>query len=278
LAKGTLRRACIGGWRVFGFPTREEQKVRILYYHSIGERVGDNYYLRIPPDTFREQMRLLSEEYDVISLRELVDRVKSGRKIKRSVLITFDDGFKDNYTVAYPILQEYDLPATFFVTTSFIGQKEYMNWNELKEMIENGFDIGSHTVTHPNLAKIRLPKIEEELRVSKMILEQKLEKEINLFAVPYGDSHSIMAEVIEVVKKYYDCCCLTQGYFGVSIGDMDLYQLKRTPVNYVPLSEFRSILEGREDLWLWLYEKLIVLKNEKLKLGGKNEDSTVEYN
>jgi len=262
LLKKVLRGVCIETAKFLHlYPSR---RVLILYYHSIDERVGNLYYLKTPPDIFKEQMELL-KDYKVVSLGEFVRRARKGKNTEECVVITFDDGFKDNYTVAYPLLYKYDLPATFFVTTGFIGRKGYMSWKDLKELRDVGFEIGSHTVTHPRLSSLPPQKIDEELRISKEVLEEKLDMEVNLFSAPYGDSKSVNAEVFDVAAKYYDCCCLTQGYFGVNLDKLDLYRLKRTPVT-PSVSEFRSTLEGYEGLWMWMYEKLIVLKNEKLKL------------
>jgi len=259
--KSLLRGLCVG----ISKSLQTSDRVIILYYHSIDERKGEKFYLKTPPDIFREQMELLRDNYNVISLRELIKCIRRRKKMNKSVVITFDDGFKDNYTVAYPILYRHDLPATFFITTGFIGKKGYMDWRDLKELKESGFEIGSHTVTHPRLSKLPRSKIDEELKISKEVLKTKLDEEIDLFAAPYGDSKSVNDDVIELSKRYYECCCLTQGFFGIDPNNVDAYRLKRCPA-MPDFSEFKLTVEGYAGLWLWLYEKLIVLKNEKLRL------------
>jgi len=262
-AKKILRRFCVEITRIHHFTS--ENRILILYYHSIGERVGDIYYLKTPVDIFKEQMSALRDSYTVISLGELIRKIRSRRRLDRCIVITFDDGFKDNYIVAYPILYKYDLPATFFITTGFIGKKDYMSWNDLRDLVESEFEIGSHTVTHPRLSELPMSRVEEELKVSRNVLEERLEKKITLFAAPYGDSKSVNDEVINAIKKYYECCCLTQGFFGIDPDNVDVYHLKRTPA-MPDLSEFKLTVDGYAGLWLWLYEKLIVLKNDKLQL------------
>lgn len=262
--KKVLRGVCVEAAKCFH--PRPSRRALILYYHGIDERVGNRYYLKIPPDTFKEQMRLLKDNYRVISLSEFIKKVKKGSNIENCVVITFDDGFKDNYTVAYPLLYKYDLPATFFITTDFVGRKGYMSWEDLKELRDSEFEIGSHTVTHPRLSELPMSRVEEELKVSRNVLEDRLENKITLFAAPYGDSKSVNDEVINAIKKYYECCCLTQGFFGIDPDNVDVYHLKRTPA-MPDLSEFELTVDGYAGLWLWLYEKLIILKNEKLGLA-----------
>ena len=258
--KKILNIACIGALKLYNLYDIKE-RVLILYYHSINKRLGKYYYLKTPPDVFKKQMNLIKDCCQVISLNELVKKVKHGQKIKDCVIITFDDGFKDNYTTAYPILYKYDLPATFFITTSFVGKKGYMEWKNVRELAQSGFDIGSHGVTHRKLSALSLHRVEEELKFSKEIIEAKIHKSINLFAAPYGDKNSVNLEIINLVKKYYDCCCLTQGFFGLNPERIDLYQLKRIPVP-PSVSEFKAITNKEAGLWLWLYEKLITIKSK----------------
>jgi len=259
--KSALRDLCVGISRL----SKRSDRLLILYYHSIDERRGVKFYLKTPPEVFVEQIKILKDNYNVVSLGKLIMQIKRKKRLDKSIVITFDDGFKDNYTTAYPILYKLDLPATFFITTGFVNKRGYMDWKDLKELKESGFEIGSHTVTHPRLSELPRYKIDEELRISKETLEMRLDEEIKLFAAPYGDSKSVNDDVIELAKRYYECCCLTQGYFGIDPSNVDLYRLKRTPA-MPDVYEFKLTIDGYAGLWLWLYEKLIILKNEKLKL------------
>src|SRR5512143_1389303 len=125
--------------------------VPVLMYHEISkteegkkkERITNPDYC-LPVQLFREQMNYLaSNRYQSLSLQELIEL--KGRQNYRSVVITFDDGWLNNYTDAFQILKEHGLSATIFVVTGFIGRPGYMNWNQLKEMSNAGISIQSHT-------------------------------------------------------------------------------------------------------------------------------------
>jgi peptidoglycan/xylan/chitin deacetylase (PgdA/CDA1 family) len=116
-----------------------------------------------------------------------------------SVVITFDDGYIDNYTHAYPILQQQNIPATIFLVSSYIGlankwdeqkqlaDRSLMSWSQIQELVKQGVEFGAHTCTHPVLTAISPDRAEEEITVSRKQLESSLGVPVDLFAYPYGD-------------------------------------------------------------------------------------------
>jgi peptidoglycan/xylan/chitin deacetylase (PgdA/CDA1 family) len=134
-------------------------KVPILMYHYISEPPADaDVYrvdLSVTPDMFRQQMTYLHENgYTPISFYELTTAIVNQSELpEKPVLLTFDDGYLDNYEVAYPILQEFGFKGTFFVITEFIdkGREGYMTWPHIEEMARAGHSIESHSRTHPEL-------------------------------------------------------------------------------------------------------------------------------
>ena len=127
------------------------------------------------PESFERQMRFLRErKYNIVSLEELTDLIKNKKKIPpMTVAVTFDDGYLDNYTHAYPVLKKYNIPAAIFVVINRIGKHlvndDYMSWSQIREISESGLiTIGSHSMSHPNLSEISL---EEQLK--EEILESK---------------------------------------------------------------------------------------------------------
>src|SRR3990167_4829126 len=135
--------------------------VPILMYHYVNDQEPSRSRLGVSPATFERQMRFLSEhKYNVIPLEELADLIRSGQKIPpKTAAITFDDGYLDNYTRAYPILKKYNLPATIFVVINRLGKKmgndEYMSWVQVRELSDSGLvTIASHSMNHPNLSEI----------------------------------------------------------------------------------------------------------------------------
>lgn len=133
--------------------------VPILMYHyiSVPPPGADKYRidLSVPPDKFEEQLAWLAENgFSTVSLYALIDHLSTGAPLPpRPVVLTFDDGYRDNYENAFPLLKKYGFTGTFFVVSDFInaGRPEYMTWDMAREMAEAGMSIESHSRTHPDL-------------------------------------------------------------------------------------------------------------------------------
>lgn len=160
--------------------------VPVIMYHSV--KYEKDNPVRIPKENFESQMKYLKDNgYTTLSLDELYDFFEKNVPVpKKSVVLTFDDGYKDNYENAYPILKKYGFKATIFVITNCIGTGEYLTSDELKELQQNGIDIESHTVNHEALNEISYDKQLETLKGSKESLEKLLNKKIKYIAYPYG--------------------------------------------------------------------------------------------
>jgi peptidoglycan/xylan/chitin deacetylase (PgdA/CDA1 family) len=104
-------------------------------YHRVYSPVSDPWDISVSPENFEDQIKFLKENYTIVSTGELVRQLESGRLKNRSVALTFDDGYLDNYTAAKPVLEKYDVPATFFITGSYLGGKEPFWWDELEYVI-----------------------------------------------------------------------------------------------------------------------------------------------
>ncbi|HWQ72091.1 MAG TPA: polysaccharide deacetylase family protein [Desulfitobacteriaceae bacterium] len=176
------------------------EDIPVLYYHSVMVEPGNE--LRIPPEQFAAQIKYLSEhDYHVISLDQLYQfYCANGTLPKNPVVITFDDGYEDNYTNAYPVLEKYGYTATVFAVTSYIGSKGYMSWDQLQELQDKGWQIEGHTLSHPYLVKDKLgsAEVKRELREAKNILEKRLGRSVRFFAYPYGDYN---ADIVQEVKE-----------------------------------------------------------------------------
>lgn len=236
----------------------------ILVYHRVNEVVKNG--LTVSTRLFDKQMKILSKHYRVISLRELLSELKNGGISKRNtVVITFDDGYEDNYLNAAPILKKYNLPAFFFVTAGYINTDEkfpwdddnddskVMTWNHVKRLIEMGFEIGSHTFSHPNLSKVSEKAIEDELHLSKKELEKRVGRKIDFFSYPFGKLDDVPPDFQKFVQKAdYSCCC--SAHPARVFPDTDIFKLPRKPINEVFHSAASFHLEingGRE-----YYQKL----------------------
>jgi peptidoglycan/xylan/chitin deacetylase (PgdA/CDA1 family) len=156
-------------------------------YHSIVNGKSSSDCLSIK--TFEEQMKYLKDNgYQTISLTDLYKYFMKQKPIpEKSVVLTFDDGYEDNYTAMFPVLKKYNFKATIFVITSHIDKNhKFMTSKQLLEMDKYGIDIESHTVNHERLKLLSKNKQLKTLIQSKKDLEKILNKKINFFAYPGG--------------------------------------------------------------------------------------------
>ena len=167
--------------------------VWVLCYHRIVDKPVR--YTNLQPAAFTEQMNYLAENnFNVVPLQEIVDAMQYGVKLpEHTVALTFDDGYKDNYTFAYPILKQHKFPATLFIYPNYISNGgAALTWEDLKVMAADPtISIQSHTYTHPDLGKVSRrggadTKLKHEIVDSKNTLEQKLGIKIDTLAYPYG--------------------------------------------------------------------------------------------
>lgn len=187
--------------------------VPILVYHSFGvaplkkESLLQEHY-RVTPVVFEQQMKYLANnKYNPISFSNYVESLKNKTKLPdKSVVLTFDDGWKSQYEYAVPVLEKYKFPATFFIISKSM-KSPYMNLDDLKYLVSKGFDIGSHTQTHPKLTKLDEKKLRIELEGSKKFLEDKLNIKVKTIAYPYYlESQGVRAAVMNA------------GYLGARAG------------------------------------------------------------
>lgn len=204
------------------------QSIPVLYYHSIDYEKGNE--LRIPKEKFRQQMQYLKDnKYTTLSLDEFYNFLVNNNPVpNKSVIITFDDGYKDNYENAFPILKEFGFRATIFVITSTIDkEKDFLTSNELKEMSSCNIGIESHTVNHDNLNSLDYDAQIKTLKDSKEFLERILGKEVKYIAYPYGKWNE---NTLKAVKSAgYNMAFTTIG--GWSNKDQGLYTLNRVYVS-----------------------------------------------
>lgn len=165
----------------------DNRGVPVLYYHSIDPSEENEVILS--PDKLRAQLQYIkSSGYTTLTISELNGYILNNTPIpEKSIVITFDDGYKDNYTNAFPILKELNMKATIFVITSVIDDGYYLSKEEIKELSDYGIDIQSHTSKHLHLDTLSFNEQLEELKTSKEVLEGITNKPIISVAYPYGD-------------------------------------------------------------------------------------------
>ncbi len=160
--------------------------IPVLMYHSISTRPGN--ILCVPESQFQEEMAwLYNNNYHTLSMEELYQALVNGAKVPvNPIVITFDDGYEDNYQAAWPIVEQYGFTATFFIVTKNIGSSNSMTWDQLGELADQGNTIGSHTVHHLDMTKLSNALQRSEIQDSKLILEEHLGINITAFCFPSG--------------------------------------------------------------------------------------------
>jgi peptidoglycan/xylan/chitin deacetylase (PgdA/CDA1 family) len=217
-------------WTVFAFTVRDKYVIPILMYHSVMKPESNSELNLVSPQAFDHQMAFLKNNgYQVLTLSDLVEGMHKARMFRRkTVVITFDDGYADNYTNAFPILKKYNFPATVFVISDFVGTEGFMTWDQLKEMDNAGFKVGSHTRRHAYLPSFKDDAIlEDEISNSRKIIEKNLGGPIEFFSYPSG---GFSDHIISLVKKagYQGACTTNRGYDRFNL---DMYQLNRIRIN-----------------------------------------------
>lgn len=234
----------------------------ILNYHSI----HPTHKFATKPDDFASQMKYIASNFSTISLSDFYKMRTTKRDLSgRLAMVTFDDGYEDNYYYAFPILKEFEIQATIFVTTGFvegdvdIAKKDRtysglkpLTWGQITEMKEWGVSFGAHTHTHPILTQVSLKSAEDEIIKSKDILESRLKAPVALFAFPLGQPSTINDDIIELLKKHgFKLACST--IWGLDNSVTDLFALLRIRIDAVDtFDDFKEKINGNWDFIRWI--------------------------
>lgn len=213
--------------------------VPMLCYHSVDPSEANE--IIISPEKLKNQLMLIkSLGYNTITIDELNDYLTSNKTIpEKSIVISFDDGYMDNYTYAFPILKELNMKATIFLITSGIDDGYYLSSDQIKEMASYGIDFESHTVSHKKLDTLTYEEQLSELKNSKITLENLLNKKINTIAYPFGAYNE---DTIKAAKEANYTLAFTTKYGNIHIGD-SLLELNRIYVNtYDTMDKFKERL------------------------------------
>ncbi len=253
--------------------------IPILMYHSISreEERGRGPYFRTctDPTIFENQIKYLARNgYEAINLDEAIQRIEApSPNARKAVVLTFDDGYEDFYTEAFPVLSAFRYTATVFLPTAYIGDTaqafngtECLTWSHVRELQNAGIEFGSHTVTHPQLATLPKESVKRELWCSRTEVEDRLGAPVRSFSYPYA-----FPEANREFKREFREMLIAAGYCnGVStiIGRLsrrsDRCVLERLPVNSGDDSGFlKAKLEGGYD---WLHTIQLTSKMWKPQL------------
>jgi peptidoglycan/xylan/chitin deacetylase (PgdA/CDA1 family) len=237
-------------------PTSDGPVIDILMYHSISDRGGPTC---IPQHVFAMQMRLIAElGVPAVTLDDFAAaRSGHGALPRRSVIITFDDGFQDFADVAWPVLSHHGFRPIVYLPTGFVGRAEgwkgiaepprtLMGWDAIRGLAADGVVFGSHTISHPDLMMLRPETLDNELVLSRDEIAARLGRPVSHFAPPYGRAGP---SVRTRIKQHYATSVGT--LLGQAVPGDDPMNLPRIEMFYfTEEARWRAHLEGRGNTYL----------------------------
>ena len=218
----------------------DNRGIPVLYYHSVNDTVDNE--VTISPALLKKELEYIKNQgYITLSMNEVENYILNNQPIpEKSIVITFDDGYMDNYYNAYPILKELNMKATIFCITSELDGSYYLSEEALKEMSQNNIDIESHTVNHNHLNELTYDEQLKEISESKAKLESIINCKVTAIAFPFGDYNE---DSVKAVKNSgYNIAFTTNN--GFADRDDNPLKLDRIYVSsYYDMNKFISILE-----------------------------------
>lgn len=210
-------------------------RVPVLMYHYVSGLPADaDIYRRdltVSPEAFERQLAYLQGAgYTGISLETLVRHLATGSPLpSKPIVLTFDDGYADNYLYAFPLLRQYGFAGTFFVITGFLdeGRGGYMSWEQARTMQKNGMDIQPHSIWHVDLRTLSADELAQELSGSRRAVEEHVGKPAHLFAYPSGRYNRRTIEALR--DAGYWGAVVTTG--GVEHSSTALFEIKRVRIH-----------------------------------------------
>ncbi|MGW8250558.1 MAG: polysaccharide deacetylase family protein [Anaerolineales bacterium] len=168
----------------------------VLLYHHVSEAQGSRYAVSL--NNFEAQIAHLKRAgYTGIPISRLVDALSSGAQLPaKPVVVTFDDGYRDVYEHAYPVMQRNNFVGTVYIITDQLGTRNYMNMEMLRSLADSGWEIGSHTQSHANLRQPGV-KLVSEIEESRRLLEEHLHTPVVTFSYPYGLTSQYIRRLVE---------------------------------------------------------------------------------
>lgn len=239
-----------------------EGVLRVLMYHKVNDRPGNT--VAVPTRAFAEQMAQLRElRYEVVALDAVLEHYLDARPLPpRSVLLTFDDGYRDNLENALPVLQGHGYPAVLFAPVGFVGARvplphdeaaarsglldPILDWGELRELDAAGVRVESHGISHVPLARLSHAEARRELSVSKHRLEEGLGRPVRAFAFAKGSLADFRPVHVGLVRAAgYDLAFTTVS--GPNRSGADRFRLRRYNVEPYSARTFELVLGGACD-------------------------------
>ena len=214
------------------------RKLTILKYQSIDD---SGSAVSTSPLLFSQHLRYLKDKhFSVITLSQGLKLLTGHESLDKKVVLTFDDGYENFHSRAFPLLSQYHFPATVFLVARYVGRESswerknkvpvqrLMNWSQVEKLTHSGIEFGSKSLTHRDLTRISIDEVREELEESRTMIEEHAGKGVQIFAYPFGLYN---ATVRDMVRKHYDAAVGTN--LAEATDKEDPYDLSRVDVHYI---------------------------------------------
>jgi len=217
----------------------EYKEVVCFVYH----RFGDPRYptTNVSVKDFESHLEfLIKNEFQILTFSDAISYLTSSEPVKRTAVITIDDGYKSFFKNGLPLLEKHGVPATLFINTKTVGGNDYMSWEELKRAVKSKVEIGNHTHSHDYFlnapSSSRYKTFKDEIELSQSLIEQHLQLEPKVFSFPYGEFD---LEMKSIVKDAGFIAAAAQNS-GVIYSGSDIYKCPRFPMSeaYAPKEKF----------------------------------------
>lgn len=215
--------------------------VPVFAYH----RFGDDRFpsTNISLKVFENQLKHLQEQnYKVLTLHEAYKMMKSGNLPARAAVLTVDDGYLSFYENALPLLKKYDMPATLFVNTEYVGGGDFMSWQQIQEVQEAGIEIGNHSHAHPHFLNEKDPvaTYEQDTEKAQSLFRKHLNISPGAYSYPYGEYNEELTKAVKKAGFYAS----TAQRSGVMSKEGNLFAIPRFPMGgpFATLEGFKSKL------------------------------------
>jgi len=249
-------------------------RVFILGYHEIVQSPSRKKYA-VSEELFLKQLLWLkNNHFRVISLSDLYASLVPNTELPQNgVVLTFDDGLMCHFNLAYPILKEFNFPASFFVIAGFVGKNGFMDWGHLEKLQAAGMQIGSHGYSHNLLNLMPEEEIKKEFLLSKTILEKNLNRPIDFLSMPRGQDNLKVRQIAQS-SGYKAICVSSPGYI---YKDSSVFSLSRFFLHSNnTLADFANILSADplmhfkikiQAMSLWLLRNILGMRlYEKIRM------------
>lgn len=223
------------------------QKIPILMYHYFHEDNSQDSALKVSltttPESFEAQMKWLSDNgYKSLTLSQYFNAIAQKEALPpKAVLITVDDGYRDFFENGAPILYKYNQTATIFVIVNSVGSANYLDWDQIRLLQDQGIEIGSHSLSHPTLINQGGIDLKKELEESKEKIESEIGTKVNFFCYPGGVFDNRVAGAVQEAG-YKGALTTVSGY---NLSNNNLFALPRFRVAHgISLEYFAWLVEN----------------------------------